>query len=380
MRQSIRLPAVPSVCAVALPVALPVPDFADANTLFSHQGLLIGTAGLAALWLVLTLLERGRHRLGAMVSRTIKTPLLVGLSAALYLGWLTHQAEQLFNFHSLTSERVSTTLITLSSGWAAIRLGHAFLRSRAFQEWLKIEDPKDEAMLISLLDRLFTIAVIVAMVAGEMVTLGISTTAVATLLGGGAVGIGLSLQQIAQNFLTGFMLYFNRPFKEGDWISTDGLEGTVEQIGWYHTKIRTFDRRPLYIPNSVFAAKPIENPGQMYNRRIKANIGLRYQDIPLIDDISTSIRTMLQNHTAIDQEQIILVNFNQWDSSSVNVMVYCFTKSTDWQEWLNIQQQVFLQIAEIVRNAGADFAFPSTTLYAGSGNDAQDPIRMLNAA
>ena len=118
----------------------------------------------------------------------------------------------------------------------------------------------------------------------------------------------------------------------------------------------------------------------MYNRRIKASIGLRYQDIPLIGEISESIRTMLEKHPAIDQEQIILVNFNQWDSSSVNVMVYCFTKTTVWKDWLDIQQDVFLQIADIVQSAGADFAFPSTTLYAGSSGDAQDPTRMFKPA
>ena len=361
-----------------MPVSLP--PFTEAKTVFSHQGILLGTLGLVLFWLTMTLLERRRHRLGSLVSRMIKPPLLLGLSAALYLGWILHLMEQQFNLNALTSERVAATLVIVSSGWALDRLGHAFFRSRTFEEWLKIEDPKDEAMLISLLDRLFTIAVIVAIAAGEMVTFGISTTAVATLLGGAGIGIGFSTQQISQNFLTGFMLYFNRPFKEGDWISSDGLQGTVEQIGWYHTKIRTFDRRPLYIPNSVFATKPIENPGQMYNRRIKASIGLRYQDIPLIAGISASIRTMLENHPAIDQEQIILVNFNQWDASSVNVMVYCFTKTTVWKEWLDIQQEVFLDIAEIVQKAGADFAFPSTTLYAGTGTDGQDPIRMLNAA
>ena len=115
----------------------------------------------------------------------------------------------------------------------------------------------------------------------------------------------------------------------------------------------------------------------MYNRRIKTRISLRYQDIPLISEITASIRSMLEHHSAIDQNQIILVNFNQWDSSSVNLMIYCFTKTTVWKDWLDIQQGVFLQIAEIVQSAGADFALPSTTLYAGSSGDAQDPIRML---
>ena len=357
-----------------------VPLISDSNTVFSHQGLLVGTAALVLLWLVLTVAGRQRNRLGVLIARSTKVPLMLGLSSALYLGWLVHLAENQFNLPALSSERVSSTLLILFGGWAAMRLGHTFLRSYWFEEWLKIEDPKDEAMLISLLDRLFTIAIVVVMAAGEMVVFGISTTAVATLLGGAGIGIGFSTQQISQNFLTGFMLYFNRPFKEGDWISSNDLEGTVEQIGWYHTKLRTFDRRPLYIPNALFATHPIENPGQMYNRRIKASIGLRYQDIPLIAEISASIRTMLEKHPAIDQDQIILVNFNQWDASSVNLMVYCFTKTTVWKEWLDQQQEIFLRIAEIVQDAGADFAFPSTTLYSGSGSDDKDPIRMLNAA
>ena len=357
-----------------------LPLLGPSDALFSHQAVLLGTAGLVLFWLVLTFVEKRRHRIGALVSRAVKRPLTLGLSAALYLGWVTHLLEQRFNLHALSSERLSATLILLASGWALDRLGHTFFRSRSFEEWLTIEDPKDEAMLISLLDRLFTIAVIVAVAAGAMIIFGISTTAVATLLGGAGIGLGFSTQQISQNFLTGFMLYFNRPFKEGDWISTNGLEGTVEQIGWYHTKLRTFDRRPLYIPNSVFAVHSIENPGQMYNRRIKASISLRYEDLPRVAAITHSIRTMLETHPAIDQEQVILVNFNQWDASSVNVMVYCFTKTTIWKEWLDHQQGIFLQIAEIVQEAGADFAFPSTTLYAGTSSDGQDPIRMLNAA
>ena len=89
---------------------------------------------------------------------------------------------------------------------------------------------------------------------------------------------------------------------------------------------------------------------------------------------------MLQSHQEIDQNQTILVNFNEWDSSSVNVMIYCFTRTTVWKEWLDVQQQVFLDIAEIVKGAGADFAFPSTTLYPAPALEADHPIRKLNVA
>ena len=104
-----------------------------------------------------------------------------------------------------------------------------------------------------------------------------------------------------------------------------------------------------------------------YNRRIKVDIGLRYEDISRIDLICKDIRQLLENHHSIDQDQTILVNFNQWDSSSINLMVYCFTKTTVWSDWLDQQQEIFLLIANIVKSHDADFAFPSMTLYPTPG-------------
>ena len=145
------------------------------------------------------------------------------------------------------------------------------------------------------------------------------------------------------------------------------FEGTVERIGWYHTRICTFDQRPLFIPNALFATTPIENPGRMYHRRIYEEISLRYEDLGCVSQIVRDVKQMLQQHPAIDQSKTILVNFYQWGSSSINVMIYAFTKTTDWSLWLDQQQDVFLKVADIVKAAGADFAFPSTTLYASPG-------------
>ena len=133
----------------------------------------------------------------------------------------------------------------------------------------------------------------------------------------------------------------------------------MESIGWYHTRLRTFDRRPLYIPNAVFATNPIENPGQMYNRRIKTSLSLRYEDITRVQAVTEQIRAMLQS-PEIDQNQTILVNFNEWDSSSVNVMIYRFTRTT-------VEGVAGCAAAGVPRyrrdrkGAGADFAFPATT-------------------
>ena len=348
----------------------------------SHHGVLIGTLLLVALWLILTLLEKYGKRIGSLVARAIKRPLLLGCGAALYVGWLLNLIERQVNaVMPIKSSEISSALIVIALGWASINLGRVlFLQSNRVTSWLQVEDPRDQAMLTALLDRIFTIAVLALTLAALMVTFGVSTAAVGALLGGAGIGLGFGAQQISQNFLSGFMLFFNRPFSEGDWISSSNLEGTVERIGWYHTRIRTFDRRPLYIPNSHFATNPIENPGRMYNRRIKASISLRYEDLPRIEGIADDVRNLLSTHPGIDQEQIILVNFNEWDSSSINMMVYCFTKTTVWKEWLDIQQDVFLQIANIVQKAGGDFAFNCTTLYPAPGLADEDPISRLTQA
>ena len=340
------------------------PLFQDLSYFQSNSGVIAGSIGLAALWIILSFISmRGRH-IGARLVQAIRLPLMLGLSSALYLGWLARLlASRGDRFDGSISLQVSASLTIMAIGWAFIRVGQVVFRSKRFENWLQIEDPKDEIMLIRLLERLFTILIIIITGAALMVTFGVSSTAVATLLGGAGIGLGFGTQQISQNFLSGFMLFFNRPFKEGDWISTNGMEGTVESIGWYHTRLRTFDRRPLYIPNAVFATNPIENPGQMYNRRIKVDIGLRYEDISKIDSISKAVRKLLKSHHAIDHNQTILVNFNQWDASSINLMVYCFTKTTVWSDWLDQQQEIFLLLADVVKSHGADFAFPSTSLY-----------------
>ncbi len=157
------------------------------------------------------------------------------------------------------------------------------------------------------------------------------------------------------------MLYFYCPFSIGDWIRSPdrNIEGTVAEIGWRITKITTFDNRPLIL-NSLFSSISVENPGRMHQLVI-ITIGLRYEDAAGV--IVEAVREMLKNHPAIDQRQTLLVYFNQFADSSLNIMVYCFTKTTVWAEWLAAQQDVYLKIIDIVQSHGADFAFPSETLY-----------------
>lgn len=215
---------------------------------------------------------------------------------------------------------------------------------------------------ISRLLKSVTVLVLV-LVAGQH--FGLSVSGLMTFGGVGGIAIGLAGKDIISNFFSGIMLYFDRPFNVGDWIRSPdrNIEGTVAEIGWRLTKINTFDHRPLYVPNSVFSSISVENPGRMTNRRIKTEIGLRYEDAKLVRVIVDDIRTMLQNNPDIDTTQTLLVYMNEFADSSINIMVYCFTKTTVWAEWLKVQQDVYLDIIDIVHARGADMAFPSQTLY-----------------
>lgn len=345
----------------------------------TNTGLVVGTLTLIAAWFLLNVVSRHGRNIGSVITRSLRRPLLIGLGVSLYGTWITHWIDKRIDVvDQLTLKRLAATLLIITISWATLNVGHAILQSGSMRRWIQMDDEQDEAMLINLLGRLFTILTLLITTAAMMVNLGIPSAAIATLLGGAGIGFTFATQQISQNFLSGFMLFFNRPFKEGDWINVDELQGTVESIGWYYTRIRTFDRRPLNIPNSIFATKPIENPGQMYNRRILANISLRYEDISKIAGITDKVREHLKQHPHIDQKQIILVNFNQWDASSINMMVYCFTKTTVWAEWLNIQQAIFLDIAGIVQGSGADFAFNCMTLYPASSSKPNQVTQLLS--
>ncbi|WP_252859824.1 low conductance mechanosensitive channel YnaI, partial [Shigella sonnei] len=208
-----------------------------------------------------------------------------------------------------------------------------------------------------------TIIVVLVLLYGEH--FGMSLSGLLTFGGIGGLAVGMAGKDILSNFFSGIMLYFDRPFSIGDWIRSPdrNIEGTVAEIGWRITKITTFDNRPLYVPNSPFSSISVENPGRMTNRRITTTIGLRYEDAAKVGVIVEAVREMLKNHPAIDQRQTLLVYFNQFADSSLNIMVYCFTKTTVWAEWLAAQQDVYLKIIDIVQSHGADFAFPSQTLY-----------------
>jgi MscS family membrane protein len=196
-------------------------------------------------------------------------------------------------------------------------------------------------------------------------TLGLSISGVLAFGGVGGIAIGFAAKDLLSNFFGGLFIYLDRPFAVGDWVRSPDreIEGTVENIGWRVTRIRTFDKRPLYIPNSIFSQIAVENPSRMSNRRIKETIGIRYDDASKIETIINQVKEMLKSHPDIDTQKTLIVNFNSFAPSSLDFFIYTFTKTTDWIEFHNVKQNVLLKIVKIIEENGAEFAFPTSTLH-----------------
>lgn len=205
-------------------------------------------------------------------------------------------------------------------------------------------------------------------------TLGVNISAILAFGGIGGIAVGFAAKDLLANFFGGMMIYLDRPFSIGDWIRSPdkSIEGTVEKIGWRLTIIRTFDKRPLYVPNAVFASIAVENPSRMTNRRIYETIGVRYDDVAKLPAIVADVKQMLQQHPEIDQQQTMIVNFNNFAQSSLDFFVYTFTKTTEWIKFHEVKQDVLFKINEIIEKHNAEIAFPTSTIHVA------DKVELIN--
>ncbi len=213
--------------------------------------------------------------------------------------------------------------------------------------------------------KLLRASVVITAVLVTMQTLGFSISGVLAFGGIGGIAVGFAAKDLLANFFGGLMIYLDRPFAVGDWIRSPdrNIEGTVEKIGWRLTCIRTFDKRPLYIPNNIFTTIALENPSRMTHRRIYETIGIRYDDAARMGEIVEAVKQMLIEHPEIDQSQTMIVNFNKFAASSLDFFVYTFTHTTNWVRYHEIKHDVLLKILDIIAAHGAEVAFPTSTVH-----------------
>ncbi len=217
--------------------------------------------------------------------------------------------------------------------------------------------------------KLLRISVLITATLVALQTLGFSVSGVLAFGGIGGIAIGFAAKDLLANFFGGLMIYLDRPFAVGDWVRSPDreIEGTVESIGWRLTRIRTFNQRPLYIPNSAFATIAVENPSRMLNRQIYETVGIRYQDASRMDAIIGDVTEMLGSHPDIASEKVLIANFTKFAPSSLDFFIYCYTRTTKWVEFHRVKQDVLLRILDIVEAHGAEVAFPTSTVHVPDG-------------
>ncbi|GEA13911.1 mechanosensitive ion channel protein [Moorella sp. E308F] len=184
-----------------------------------------------------------------------------------------------------------------------------------------------------------------------------------TGLGLGGLAFSLAAKDTLANMFGGMVIFLDKPFTIGDWISTPSVEGTVEDITFRSTKIRTFAHALVTVPNATLANEPITNWSRMGKRRITFHLGVTYTTSrSKLEKCVQAIRAMLEEHPGIHKETIF-VYFERFNESSLDIFLYFFTNTTDWKEYLSIREDVNFKIMQILEQEGVSVAFPSRSIY-----------------
>ncbi|WP_339748735.1 mechanosensitive ion channel family protein [uncultured Maricaulis sp.] len=191
------------------------------------------------------------------------------------------------------------------------------------------------------------------------------------------VAVGLGAQDLFKNLIAGLLILAEKRFLPGDWIKVDGVvEGTVEEINFRSTVVRRFDKGPVYVPNSKLSDQAVTNFSRMSHRRTYWIIGVRYDTtVEQLKTIRDRVLDYVTTHPDYAQapEVSTFMRVDSFGPSSIDFMLYCFTKTTNWGEWLALKEDLAFTIKQIVEEAGSGFAFPSSSIYLEQGAELFSP-------
>ncbi|MBU1221941.1 mechanosensitive ion channel family protein [Myxococcota bacterium] len=254
--------------------------------------------------------------------------------------------------------RIGAIIIITWTGVRAIKVVSFVLRRVTSRKDTLLDDK-----LVPFIEQILRILAIV--IGGVMVLqeLGYNPSGLLAGLGLGGLAFALAAKDTLSNFFGSIMLLTDKPFNIGDWIKVNDIEGTVELIGFRSTQIRLFDKSLVQVPNGTLATTPIRNFNRRDRRRIYFNVGITYQSTPAMMQASVVIiKKLIEDHPKI-RNDFYLVNFTDFGDSALKIMVYCFTTTTVWGEYLDIQEELMLQIMEELNKIKVEFAYPTMTVH-----------------
>ena len=332
---------------------------------------LVGLAFLA--WIVASLFSRGctvaltrpftagdddpRRRTISLLRRPVQLFVAIALlMVAIYFLRLPQQLAQ-------SAWSIELALLAFSGGWVLFRsvdVGALGLRSRA--------EKRGSQHLSSIVDFSVRIAKLFVLIISVLVmlgTLGVNISAAVAGLGIGGIAIALAAQKTLENFIGGIVILIDRPVSVGDFFKFGDTLGTAEEIGVRSTRIRTLDRTVITVPNGDFSNRPVENYGRRDMMRLRTVLSVRYETTPdQMRFLLTNLRKVLIEHPKVLEESR-RVRFVEFAAYSLNIEIVAYVETTEWAEYLAIREDVYLRYMDVVKEAGASFAFPSSTMYLG---------------
>ena len=310
----------------------------------------------------------GRLRALAKRSKTEIDDLLVaaldrpiGLIPIIFGLFLAGEFLQLEGQIAGLAEDLIKSLIIVAIFWGFYRLVDPF--SFLLRNLERLFSPELVAWLIKAIKVTFVFIGAVAI----LETWGIQVAPILAGLGIFGVAVALGAQDLFKNLIAGLLIIAERRFSAGEWIKVDGVvEGTVEKSGFRSTHIRRFDQAPVHVPNSQLSDGAVTNFSRMTHRRIYWMIGVEYRTtVPQLRQIRDEIEAYILGDPAFVEptKASTFVRVDRFSESSIDIMLYCFTVTTDWGDWLEIKEALAYKIKDIVEGAGTGFAFPSQSLY-----------------
>ena len=268
---------------------------------------------------------------------------------------------QLVGIYAEIADNAVRSLIAFAIFWGFVRVLRPI--SHLMTRLEKVFTPE----LVEWLIKAIRIAVMLIGAATILQIWGIQVAPIIAGAGLFGVAVALGAQDLFKNLIAGMLILGEKRFRKGDWIRVEGVvEGTVENIGFRSTIIRRFDKAPVMVPNTNLSDTAVTNFSGMTHRRIYWKIGVEYRTT--VDQLR-QIRDEMEHYIvespefASPKDVSTFVRIDRFSNSSIDIMLYCFTKTTNWGEWLEIKEQLAFHIKQIVEGAGSGFAFPSQSLY-----------------
>lgn len=285
----------------------------------------------------------------------------ISLLAVSGLVWLLEPVLQLpiaFQRYIILALRVAVPFFAFAVLFRMVDVFGVYMEKLADRTETKLDD-----QLVPLLRKALRTFVVVVGALVILQNLDVNVTALLAGLSIGGLALALAAQDTLKNFFGSVMIFVDRPFQIGHWITAGEIDGTVEEVGFRSTRVRTFRNSLVSVPNGKLADMVIDNHGLREYRRFFTPISITYDTPPEVIEVFVEGLKEIVKHHPVTRKDYYEIHLNEFDASSLNILFYVFFAVPSWSEELKARHQVMLEVIHLAEKLGVQFAFPTQTLH-----------------